>query len=68
MVDFYLIIKGVVNQGWQGPHARGRLQIARLEGELSQVAWQLTISPKKLEVEANFQQVIYSLRDWKLLG
>ena len=37
------------------PHARGRLQIARLEKRAvpSGMA-KLTISPKKLEVEANF--------------
>ena len=37
------------------PHARGRLQIARLEKRAvpSGMA-KLTISPKKLEVDANF--------------
>ena len=37
------------------PHARGRLQIARLEKRTvpSGIA-KLTINPKKLEVEANF--------------
>ncbi len=45
--------------GWQGPQAEN--QIARLERELPQVAWQkLTISPKKLEVEL-VQRAIYSL-------
>ena len=57
MVGFYLVVKRRVVKPRIAkiPQARGRLQIARLEKRAvpSGMA-KLTISPKKLEVDANF--------------